>query len=92
MKLFLLFLQRPNQLLSAAHLSSLPVFRAAPQTSQLGQPLSTQRPEPAEQVRFLCTENNQGTYACSSYLQMLHWCYTSGKIVFFRLDASVIVS
>ncbi|XP_020611309.1 coiled-coil domain-containing protein 33-like [Orbicella faveolata] len=44
--------ERPDQLLSAAHLSSLPVFRAAPQTSQLGQPLSTQKPEPAEQVPY----------------------------------------
>ena len=53
--LLLLFFQRPDQLLSAAHLSSLPVFRAAPHTSQLGQPLSTQKPEPAEQVTpFWC--------------------------------------
>jgi len=44
--------ERPDQLLSAAHLSSLPVFRAAPQTSQLGQPLSTQKPEPAEQLPY----------------------------------------
>ena len=43
-------LQKPDHLLSAAHLSSLPVFREGPQTSQQGQPLQSQNLGKAEQV------------------------------------------
>ncbi|XP_078347657.1 uncharacterized protein LOC144632797 isoform X2 [Oculina patagonica] len=44
--------ERPDQLLSAAHLSSLPVFRAAPEASQLGQSLPAQKSETAEQPPY----------------------------------------
>ncbi|PFX28926.1 Coiled-coil domain-containing protein 33 [Stylophora pistillata] len=67
--------EKPDQLWSAAHLSSLPVFREGPQISDDGEPLQSENMRKAEQTHYGLPPMN----AVKTILPQFHSLYTAPR-------------